>query len=447
MSERRRILLLILIMAMVALMIGGISITLLYQAAFQEAELRLIDTAQSQARLLEAMARHEAGSIDDVAETTLKQIRDAHSRYAGIGETGEFTLARLEGDLMVFLLSHRYHDLELPKPVPFDGELAEPMRRSLSGHSGAVVGLDYRGETVLAAFEPVAELDWGIVAKIDLTEIQAPFVRAGLTALLAGFLIVIMGAVLFVRTTNPLLRQLVESEEQLRDMANNVPGVVAQFVLKKDGSFSIPYVGEGTRVLYGFSPEALQADPSLLFSLCSPEDSTRIEAEMAQSSQELVVFDLEYRITTPNAEDKWVRTTSVPKKLANGDVLWNGVTLDITDRKQAEKLLLEERDRAKRYLDIAGLIILALDNNGKVTLINQKGCEILGYTNEEVIGKDWFQTFLPEHMREDVRDIFHRIINGEISDLTDVEGFCIITKSGAEKLLLWHNSLILLCRL
>ena len=139
MSESKRVLLLILIMATVALVVGGISISLLYQAAFKEAESRLIETAQSQARLLEAIARFDAAYSRDylggAVEATLIQIRDAHERYTGFGETGEFTLAQREGDHMVFLLSHRHYDRELPKPVPFGGELAEPMRRSLLGQS------------------------------------------------------------------------------------------------------------------------------------------------------------------------------------------------------------------------------------------------------------------------------------------------------------------------
>lgn len=61
------------------------------------------------------------------------------------GETGEFTLARLEGENIVFILSHRHFDLDTSRPVPLDSELAEPMRRALSGESGSVVGLDYRG--------------------------------------------------------------------------------------------------------------------------------------------------------------------------------------------------------------------------------------------------------------------------------------------------------------
>ena len=156
MGERKRFFLLILIMAATSLIVVGIAISLLYRAAIQEERSRLVETAESQARLIEAVARFDTVYSKDYPEgaekATLSQIVDAHKRYKGFGHTGEFTLARHEGDHMVFLLSHRHFDLENPKPVLFNLPLAEPMRRALSGLSGTVIGLDYRGENVLAAY-------------------------------------------------------------------------------------------------------------------------------------------------------------------------------------------------------------------------------------------------------------------------------------------------------
>ncbi|MCA9467554.1 MAG: hypothetical protein KC643_19205, partial [Nitrospira sp.] len=94
------------------------------------------------------------------------------------GQTGEITLGRREGDQIVWILPHRHLDLDHPQPIPFTGHLAEPMRLALSGKSGTIVGLDYRGVTVLAAYEPVQTLDLGLVSKIDLQEIRQPYIQA-----------------------------------------------------------------------------------------------------------------------------------------------------------------------------------------------------------------------------------------------------------------------------
>jgi len=220
MSERNRVFLLILIMATACMIVVGITITILYRTAFQETSARMMETARSQDRLIEAVARFDAvyskkDHPKGPAAATLSKIINAHKHHKGFGKTGEFTLARREGNLIVFLMSHRDSEFQKPEPVPFDSDLAEPMRRALSGESGSMIGLDYRGTKVLAAYEPIAELNYGIVVKMDLDEIRAPFVRAGLIALVLAVLIVLAGARLFIRISNPMIRRLQEYSERL----------------------------------------------------------------------------------------------------------------------------------------------------------------------------------------------------------------------------------------
>jgi hypothetical protein len=226
MTPRKRVLVLISIMAFVVLLVLVSSLIMLFQTALDEERARLVETAKSQARLIEAIARFDARYSGDYPngprEATLSQIVDAHSHYQGFGETGEFTLSRRDGDEIVFLLSHHHSDLRTPKSVRFDSGLAEPMVLALSGESGTIIGLDYRGETVLAAYEPVRELDLGIVAKIDLDEVRAPFIRAGLLSGLIAIVAIVAGSVFFVRITNPLLEKLEETIAGLRDALTSV---------------------------------------------------------------------------------------------------------------------------------------------------------------------------------------------------------------------------------
>ncbi len=221
MDESKRIISLVLIMAAVTLMVTGITIFMLYRTALEQQRAWLITTAQSQARLIEAVARFDAtynqGYEGGSEDATLKQIIEAHSRFRGFGQTGEFTLARREDNKIVFLLSHRHYDFETPRPVSFDSELAEPMRRALMGLSGTVVGLDYRGELVLAAYEPVAELNLGIVAKIDLAEVRAPFMRAGILAVAIAVVVILIGTLLFFRISDPIMKRLRKHSQDLAE--------------------------------------------------------------------------------------------------------------------------------------------------------------------------------------------------------------------------------------
>lgn len=216
MTARNRVIALISIMASIVLLVESAAIGFLYHTAIKEQGNSLRETAKSQARFIEAVARSGGADI------ALRQMSDAYSHYQGFGKTGEFTLAKKQGDQMVFLLSHRHFDLGNPRPVPFSSNLSEPMRWALSGKSGTVIGPDYRGEKVLAAYEPVAELDWGIVAKIDIREVRQPFIVAALMSGGIGLIAIGIGCALFIFLTNPLIRKLAKTIEELQNALNKV---------------------------------------------------------------------------------------------------------------------------------------------------------------------------------------------------------------------------------
>ncbi|MCI5144651.1 MAG: hypothetical protein D3923_03795 [Candidatus Electrothrix sp. AR3] len=210
-KEQKRFILLLLIMVIVSICVGGSAIYVLYNAAFEQQRERLMDTVHSQARLIEAIARY-----DNNAASTLNQIIDAHNRNKGFGKTGEFTLAKQEGNKIVWLLSHRHNNRHIPQATPLDSTLAEPMRRALTTKkSGTIVGPDYRGVTVLAAYEAIQKLHYGIVVKIDLAEIHEPFVKAGIIATITALIFVALGAFLFFRISEPILMALKKNNKQL----------------------------------------------------------------------------------------------------------------------------------------------------------------------------------------------------------------------------------------
>jgi PAS domain S-box-containing protein len=100
-----------------------------------------------------------------------------------------------------------------------------------------------------------------------------------------------------------------------------------------------------------------------------------------------------------------------------------------------------EKERAQKYLDIAGVAIVALNERGEVTLINKRGCEILEYREEEVLGKRWFDHFLPARNRQDVATVFEKLLAGEIDPVEHYEN-PVLTKAGEERMIAWYNTLI-----
>jgi PAS domain S-box-containing protein len=114
---------------------------------------------------------------------------------------------------------------------------------------------------------------------------------------------------------------------------------------------------------------------------------------------------------------------------------------EIQERIQAEEALRKERDRAQQYLDVAGVMFVAIDTGGKVTMINRKGCEVLGYPEEEIIGKDWFDSFLPSRVRKEVKSVAQKLLSGEI-EATEYYENPVLTRSGEERIIGWDNVLL-----
>ena len=224
-------------MAAVALSTAGIAIYVLYDAGFTVHRARLHEVVQSRARIIEAVARFDSKfSAEDIpggaTAATLRQIVEAHEEFEGFGETGEFVLARREGDQIVWLLKHRHEDIETPDPIPLDSGLAEPMCRALSGESGTIVGLDYRAVEVLAAYEWIPELGWGVVAKIDIAEIRRPLRRAGLMVSGIALIGIGIGVGLILRITSPLIQRIEARTQELEKAHERLRSHSAQVALE-----------------------------------------------------------------------------------------------------------------------------------------------------------------------------------------------------------------------
>ena len=155
------------------------------------------------------------------------------------------------------------------------------MRRALSGQSGTLVGLDYRGMVVIAAHEPVMELNLGIVAKIDMAEVRAPFAQAALASLGAALVVIVLGSLLFLRVSSPMIRRLqglyvkaqqelterqrVEEDLRIRDQAirSTSSGVIITDARQPDQP--IVFVNEAFERITGYSAqEVIGRNPRLL---------------------------------------------------------------------------------------------------------------------------------------------------------------------------------------
>ena len=114
---------------------------------------------------------------------------------------------------------------------------------------------------------------------------------------------------------------------------------------------------------------------------------------------------------------------------------------DISSRQAATDALRRERDRAQSYVDLAQVMLVAVDGRGRIGLINPKGCEILGYAESELVGQDWFETCVPERQRATARAALAAALAGEAAPAAYAED-SVLTRDGSTKLIAWHATLV-----
>jgi diguanylate cyclase (GGDEF)-like protein/PAS domain S-box-containing protein len=114
---------------------------------------------------------------------------------------------------------------------------------------------------------------------------------------------------------------------------------------------------------------------------------------------------------------------------------------DVTQTVEVERSLREERDRAQRYLDVASTLVVVLDELARIELINRQGCELLGFTEDELIGRDWFSTVVPADDRLEARMAFARITSG-VEPPGEALETAVRTRGGTTRKIAWRNAVL-----
>jgi PAS domain S-box-containing protein len=107
-------------------------------------------------------------------------------------------------------------------------------------------------------------------------------------------------------------------------------------------------------------------------------------------------------------------------------------------RKIVGDALRKERDTAQLYLDIAGVMLVAIDAGQRVTMINRKGCKILGYQEGEMLHSNWLDNFVPEKSRDNAKELFAQLAESRTEQYAVLES-PVLTSDGSERLISWHH--------
>ncbi|MHA2180278.1 MAG: PAS domain S-box protein, partial [Promethearchaeota archaeon] len=228
-------------------------------------------------------------------------------------------------------------------------------------------------------------------------------------------------------------RELVKSEERYRRLIENISDII--FEIDLDGKIS--YLSPQSIDVMGYNPNELINKNA--FRLIHPDDLEEVLKNQKNATTTGEVGSVKFRIQHKDGHYVTVSSRgqlierSIKKKIV-------GLFRDITEREMIEERVQQEKDKAELYLNLVNVIIVALDRDGNISMINQKGNDILGWNKGELIGKNWFDNCLPPKDRKMVRDYFMRLIDGE-SEVVPFYENKVIAKNRKEKLIAWSTIL------
>lgn len=176
---------------------------------------------------------------------------------------------------------------------------------------------------------------------------------------------------------------LKQSQLLLEQIAAKVPGLIFQFLQRPDGSRSLLYASSGCQELYELEPEEIQDNFQILADLTHPDDREAFEQSVAVSAATGETWEWVGRIITPSGKLKWVQGVSRLEQ-QSGDLLWDGLLVDITQRKQVEFDLKASEERLQSFFD-ATFETVIIHNHGIILDVNYAAEALYGYSKAEFL--------------------------------------------------------------
>ena len=234
--------------------------------------------------------------------------------------------------------------------------------------------------------------------------------------------------------------ELYENEEKL----NKITASAQDAIIMMGADRCISFWNAAAERIFGYTAEETLGQE--LHALIAPQAAQAAFARgfphFVESGNGPFIGKIIHVIALRKGGEEFPAELSISATRLNGQ--WHAIAVvrDITERKQAEAEVLKSRQQAQHYLDIVGVMLVSLDAQGKVRLINNKGCQMLGYSEADILGKDWFENYLPESERQKTKKIFTQMIDGNDTPVEYQENK-ILTSSGDTLMVAWHNAALL----
>lgn len=227
---------------------------------------------------------------------------------------------------------------------------------------------------------------------------------------------------------------LKKSEEKYRRLTENSPDITYIYSLNNGALFWSHRV----RDILGLDPNELKRDSKIWTHSIHPDHQNDIQ-EFFKHVKPGKTYTLEYKIYDTKGKIHWFKDQIFNVYQENEDTIFEGIISDITEAKDSEIALKQSEKRFRSVLENIQLVGLMLDTNGKVTFVNNYLSNLTGWKCNEILGKNWFDNFLPEKVRTNVHNIFTEAITHKNMPANYTNE--ILTKKGTLKIIQWNNTL------
>lgn len=197
-----------------------------------------------------------------------------------------------------------------------------------------------------------------------------------------------------------------EAEERLGTVASNLPGIVFQRVMQSDGSVYYPFFSSGVRDILGYEPEDMRVTRDGCLDCIHWADRDGYMERLRASARDLTPYAEEVRAISRDGTVKWLSGTLRPDTMPGGDVIWDGVLIDVSDRMRAEH-------RLEMIMDHAADCIVTIGEEGRIESVNAAVAAVFGYSPEDLTGLEVGMLMPEPHRSRHRAYLDHYLTTGE----------------------------------
>jgi len=211
---------------------------------------------------------------------------------------------------------------------------------------------------------------------------------------------------------------MLEAEAKYHTLVEQIPAIVYTDSAEQIGQTY--YISPQIKTMMGYDPDEWALNNDLWTKAIHPDDRERVMAEYNRTFETGEPFTIEYRMTSNAGQIVWIRDEAVLVRDQSGRPLfWQGIMLDLTERKQAELALEESEERYHRLFDLSPDAI-AVHSGGKILLANAAALNLVGAaTPEEIIGKQMLDFVHPVYRKLVIERTRQQIAEGKVAPVTE----------------------------